>query len=296
MSILSKVGVYAVLRLWLLLFGDEAGDAAGFGGTWLTVGGLLTIAFGSAAVLATQDMARLAGASVLVSSGTLLAAIGMGEVAVTGGALFYVASSVPAIAAFFLLIELVQERGREVGADVLAVTREAFGEDEHPDDDDDGGGRRCPSRPPWRSSDSASSVARCCWRGSRRSRVSSPSSPCSRPLFNSGGEGGVAATAWTLLAALVLSGLATVGAIVLGLDTLYVNAAMLLLVFGMRTGSTALLRGGAGDRPARLRLRGGVGQVPHARRGDRMRAHVEAVPAWLRCRSRCSCWPAPGWR
>ena len=54
----------------------------------------------------------------------------------TGGALFYLASSVPAIAAFFLLIELV-ERGREVGADVLAVTREALGEDEHPDDDEE---------------------------------------------------------------------------------------------------------------------------------------------------------------
>ena len=118
-----------MLRLWLLLFGEAAGDSAGFGGAWLLFGGLLTIAFGSVAVLATQNLARLAGASVLVSSGTLLAAIGVGQVAVTGGALFYLASSVLAIAAFFLLIELV-ERGREVGADVLAVTREAFGEGE----------------------------------------------------------------------------------------------------------------------------------------------------------------------
>ena len=135
-SILSKVGIYAVLRLWLLLFGEGAGDSAGFGGAWLFFGGLLTIAFGSVAVLATQNMARLAGASVLVSSGTLLAAIGTGQVAVTGGALFYLASSVLAIAAFFLLIELV-ERGREVGADVLAVTREAFGEGEEEELDEE---------------------------------------------------------------------------------------------------------------------------------------------------------------
>ena len=86
-SILSKVGIYAVLRLWLLLFGEAAGDSAGFGGAWLLFGGLLTIAFGSIGVLATQNLARLAGASVLVSSGTLLAAIGTGQVAVTGGAL-----------------------------------------------------------------------------------------------------------------------------------------------------------------------------------------------------------------
>ena len=48
-SILSKVGIYAVLRVWLLLFGDEAGASAGFGGAWLLAGGLLTIAFGSIA-------------------------------------------------------------------------------------------------------------------------------------------------------------------------------------------------------------------------------------------------------
>ena len=136
LSILSKVGVYAVLRLWLLLFGGGAGDSAGFGEPWLIAGGLLTIAYGSIAVLATQNMARLAGASVLVSSGTLLAAIGAGQVAATGGALLYLASSVLAIAAFFLLIELV-ERGREVGADVLAVSREAFGEPEEEDLDEE---------------------------------------------------------------------------------------------------------------------------------------------------------------
>jgi len=133
LSILSKVGIYAVLRLWLLMFSGEAGESAGFGGTWLLFGGILTIGFGTFAVLATQDMARLAGASVLVSSGTLLAAIGTGQVGVTSGALMYMVSSVLAIAAFFLVIDLA-ERGREVGADVLAVSLEAFGEgdDEEP--------------------------------------------------------------------------------------------------------------------------------------------------------------------
>src|SRR5690606_17485056 len=110
LSILSKVGIYAVLRLWLLLFGDSAGDSAGVGGDWLIYGGLVTIAFGSIAVLATQNMGRLAGACIFVSSGTLLLAIGTGHVSVTGGALYYLATSVLAIAAFYLLIELV-ERG-----------------------------------------------------------------------------------------------------------------------------------------------------------------------------------------
>jgi multicomponent K+:H+ antiporter subunit D len=136
LSILSKVGIYAVLRVWLLLFGAEGGASAGFGAAILLTGGLLTIAFGSTAVLAAQSLPRLAGASVLVSSGTLLAAVGLGQAAVTGGALLYLASSVLALGALFLLIELL-ERGREVGADVLAVTREAFGTGEEEDDLED---------------------------------------------------------------------------------------------------------------------------------------------------------------
>ena len=126
LSILSKVGVYAVLRLFLLFFGTDAGASAGFGGPVLLVAGLLTIAYGSLAILATQNMSRLAGAAILVSSGTLLATIGTGNAAAVSGALLYLVSSVLTIGAFFLLIELV-ERGREAGADVLAVTREAYG-------------------------------------------------------------------------------------------------------------------------------------------------------------------------
>ena len=133
LSMLSKVGAYALLRVWLLLFGEESGASAGFGSAVLLVGGLATIAFGAIAVLAAQNMPRLAGACVLVSSGTLLAAVGAGQAAVTAGALLYLASSVLALGALFLLIELV-ERGREVGADVLAVTREAFGTGEEEDD------------------------------------------------------------------------------------------------------------------------------------------------------------------
>jgi multicomponent K+:H+ antiporter subunit D len=127
-AILTKVGACIVLRLSLLLFGDQAGAFAQFGGEWLLFGGRATVAFGTIGSLASQDMARLAAFSVLVSSGTVLTAIGMGQVGVTSGALFYLVSSTLGLGAFFLLIELV-ERGREPGADVLAVTRELYGEE-----------------------------------------------------------------------------------------------------------------------------------------------------------------------
>jgi len=132
-AILTKVGAYIVLRLSLLLFGPEAGASAQFGSEWLLLGGMATIAFGTIGSLASQDTARLAAFSVLVSSGTILAAVGMGQPAITGAALFYLISSTLGLSAFFLLIELV-ERGREPGADMIAVTREVYGEETEVED------------------------------------------------------------------------------------------------------------------------------------------------------------------
>ncbi len=128
-AVLSKVGIYILLRLSLLVFGPSSGASAGFGSTLIFYGGLATIAFGMIGVLASQAMGRLAGYCVLVSSGTLLAAIGLGKPEIIGGALFYLVSSSLTLGAFFLLIELV-ERGRDAGADVLAVTMEAYGDAE----------------------------------------------------------------------------------------------------------------------------------------------------------------------
>jgi multicomponent K+:H+ antiporter subunit D len=128
-AILSKVGIYVLLRLSPLLFGTGAGAMASFGDEWLLVGGMATIAFGAIGILASQALGRLAGYYILVSSGTLLAAIGVADIAVTSGALYYLVSSTLTIGAFFLLIELV-ERARDPAAAVLSVTMEAYGDEE----------------------------------------------------------------------------------------------------------------------------------------------------------------------
>ncbi|OYX10738.1 MAG: monovalent cation/H+ antiporter subunit D [Rhizobiales bacterium 32-66-8] len=133
-TIMTKVGIYVILRLFGLVFGASAGPSADFGGEWLFYGGLATITFGAIGVLASQSMNRLAGYSVLVSSGTLLAAIGTSDPQLISGALYYLVSSTLALSAFFLLIELI-ERGRAAGADVLAVSMEVFGDMEDESDD-----------------------------------------------------------------------------------------------------------------------------------------------------------------
>ena len=112
-AILTKVGVYAVLRLWTLCFPAGAGDSALFGADVLVWGGLATLTFGAIGMMASQQLARLAGFSVIASAGTLVAAIGFDQPALTAGALFYLISSTLAASALFLLVELM-ERARQV--------------------------------------------------------------------------------------------------------------------------------------------------------------------------------------
>ncbi|MDE1164840.1 MAG: monovalent cation/H+ antiporter subunit D [Pseudomonas sp.] len=110
-AIMTKVGVYTLLRLWTLLFSGQAGASAHFGGDWLIVGGLATIAVAAIALVAAQRLERMASLSILVSAGILLAAIGFAQPALTAGALFYLVSSTLALCALFLLAELI-ERSR----------------------------------------------------------------------------------------------------------------------------------------------------------------------------------------
>jgi multicomponent K+:H+ antiporter subunit D len=135
MALMTKVGAYVILRLWLLLFSAEAGASAGFGAAMLFWGGVLTLGFGAIGLLASQQApGRMAGYCAIVSSGTLLAAISFGEAALISAALFYLISSTLALAAFLLLLELI-ERIRTPVAAMLALTMEAFAiEDVHEDD------------------------------------------------------------------------------------------------------------------------------------------------------------------
>ena len=112
-AVMTKLGAYAVLRVWTLLFPQDAGVSALYGGPVLVGLGLLTLAFGIVGVVATQHLGRMAAFCAILASGTLLAALGFGAPAVTGGALYYTLGSTLAISAFFLLVELI-DRTREV--------------------------------------------------------------------------------------------------------------------------------------------------------------------------------------
>ncbi len=121
-ALMTKVGIYVLLRLGLLLFGDGAGPAsAHFGSGWMLWGGVATVVAGTVGMLGARDLAKLAGYNVLLSSGTLLGAIGLQQPAVTTGALAYLVVSTLAIAAFFLLAGLLASDGDDDTDDTLSL-------------------------------------------------------------------------------------------------------------------------------------------------------------------------------
>lgn len=114
-ALLTKVGVYVLLRLSTLLFSDQAQGSAGFGSDWLVWGGLLTTAFGALGVLTATSPARAAAFSITVSSGILICVVGFGVPEVTASALYYLVGSTFAVSALFLLTELM-DRVRDMEA------------------------------------------------------------------------------------------------------------------------------------------------------------------------------------
>jgi len=219
-AILSKLGVYVILRLTALFFGDESGASANFGELVLQYGGLATIVFGTVGVLASQGVARIACFSVLVSSGTTLAVIGYGDAGATAGALYYLVSSTLALACLFLLIELM-ERGRSAGDDVLAITLEAYGDDEDLMHEQEVG----VATPGAFATLGAAFI--CC------AILIAGMPPLSgflgkfaiiSAMLDLGAEGGVPAGAWALIGVLIVSGLAaTVALMRHGINTFWVS-------------------------------------------------------------------------
>ena len=122
-ALMTKVGVYTLLRLWTLLFGMDAGDSAQFGALWLIGCGMATMAFGALGMLGSQRLTHLAGFAAILSSGTLLAAAGFGQSLLTASLLYYLPSSTLAVSALFLLADLV-DRWRNDGTNLAAYEQD----------------------------------------------------------------------------------------------------------------------------------------------------------------------------
>ncbi|WP_290794075.1 monovalent cation/H+ antiporter subunit D [Halomonas sp.] len=110
-AIMTKVGLYAILRVQSLIFVDT--PAAEAITTWLWWSGLATIVLAGIGVLAARDLRNLVAYLVLVSVGTLLAGKALGSTEAVGALLYYLPHTTLACGALYLIAELIsQQRGK----------------------------------------------------------------------------------------------------------------------------------------------------------------------------------------
>jgi multicomponent K+:H+ antiporter subunit D len=124
-----------VLRIGSLL--AASGAPAPFAGQWLSWIGLATIVFGIVGMLGSQQLGRIIGFAVILSSGTVLAAVGLDAENLTAPALFYLLTSALTTAAFFLLTGMTERTRTQVpvladAAPLPPATYEGFGVEEPP--------------------------------------------------------------------------------------------------------------------------------------------------------------------
>ncbi|MBQ0936854.1 monovalent cation/H+ antiporter subunit D [Ideonella paludis] len=106
-AIMTKVGVYSIIRTHWVIFGDGPGEAALSAQAWLLPAALLTSVLGVLGALASHSLSRLVGYLTVSSVGTILAAVGLFTPDTLSAALYYMLHSTVVIAALFLLVELM---------------------------------------------------------------------------------------------------------------------------------------------------------------------------------------------
>lgn len=115
-GLLTKVGVYALLRVTVMLLAPQREVLA----VWIAAAGVATMIFGVLGALAQSDIRRIAGFMVVSGIGSMLVAIALaGEVALSG-AIFYAVHSMVSMAGLYLAAGIIGARNgsfelRELG-------------------------------------------------------------------------------------------------------------------------------------------------------------------------------------
>ena len=106
-AIMTKVGVYSIIRVHWVMFGAQAGESAWVASQWLLPMALTTSMLGVLGALAAHSMARLVAYLTVSSVGTILAGVALSTPATLSAALYYTLHSTVVIAGLFLLVELL---------------------------------------------------------------------------------------------------------------------------------------------------------------------------------------------
>ncbi|MEX1167286.1 MAG: monovalent cation/H+ antiporter subunit D, partial [Hydrogenophaga sp.] len=114
-AIMTKVGVYSIIRTHWGIFGLDAGEASLAAQSWLLPMALTTSVLGVLGALASHSLGRLVGYLTVSSVGTILAGVGLFTIETLSAALYYTLHSTIVIAGLFLLVELMAAQRGQAG-------------------------------------------------------------------------------------------------------------------------------------------------------------------------------------
>ena len=114
-AVMTKLGVYAVLRVYTQVFGSESGLASDLAWDWLLPAAALGLGLSALGALAADSLRRLAAYLVVGSAATLFIAVALNTAAAIGAGLYYLLHSTLVGAALFLVADLVRGQRRVAG-------------------------------------------------------------------------------------------------------------------------------------------------------------------------------------
>ncbi|MGQ9724000.1 MAG: monovalent cation/H+ antiporter subunit D [Tepidimonas sp.] len=106
-AVMTKVGVYSIVRVHWVIFGVDAGAASLTAQPWLLPVALLTSLLGVLGALAAHSLGRLVAYLTVSSVGTIVAGVALFTPEALSAALYYTLHSTVVIAGLFLFVELV---------------------------------------------------------------------------------------------------------------------------------------------------------------------------------------------
>ncbi|MAK65974.1 MULTISPECIES: monovalent cation/H+ antiporter subunit D [unclassified Methylophaga] len=115
-AIMTKVGLYSIIRVHGTVFGEAAGDLAFVHIQWVLLLGLITLTLAALGVLAARALRRQVAYLILASVATLMIAIGINSEAALTATFYYLIHSTLLGAAMFLIADVIL-RGRGIYAD-----------------------------------------------------------------------------------------------------------------------------------------------------------------------------------
>ncbi|MGB3278588.1 MAG: monovalent cation/H+ antiporter subunit D [Pseudorhodobacter sp.] len=109
-AVMTKVGAYAVIRVFTLIFPPETASTGTLFADLLLPAAIVTLVVGAIGVIGATGMARLVAFAAIGSMGTLFIAVAQFTPAAMTAAFYYMIHSTLATALMFLVVDLVQDR------------------------------------------------------------------------------------------------------------------------------------------------------------------------------------------